>query len=50
MKEPSYIWTFDCWDRNGETQSIDIEALNKENAIIIFKAKHEDLGFDEPYQ
>ena len=43
------FWHFDCWDRHGNLQTITIEALNEENATIIFKAKHEDLGFDPPY-
>ena len=43
------FWHFDCWDRTGAMQTITIEALNEENATIIFKAKHEDLGFDPPY-
>jgi len=43
------FWNFDCWDKNGASQTITIEALNKENATIIFKAKHEGLGFDPPY-
>lgn len=43
------FWHFDCWDRTGEMQTITIEALNEENATIIFEAKHEDLGFDPPY-
>jgi hypothetical protein len=43
------FWHFDCWDRTGKLQTITIEALNEENATIIFKAKHEDLGFDPPY-
>ena len=43
------FWHFDCWDRTGEMQTITIEALNEENATIIFKAKHEDLGFEPPY-
>ncbi len=43
------FWHFDCWDRTGVMQTITIEALNEENATIIFKAKHEDLGFDPPY-
>lgn len=43
------FWHFDCWDRHGNLQTITIEALNEENATIIFKAKHENLGFDPPY-
>jgi len=43
------FWHFDCWDRTGKMQTITIEALNEENATIIFKVKHEDLGFDPPY-
>lgn len=40
---------FDCWDRNGKTSSIPIEALDTESAEIIFKNKYPDLGYDEPY-
>ena len=40
---------FDCWNTAGEIQTIEILALNKENAAIIFKSKHPDLGFDPPY-
>ena len=43
------FWHFDCWDIHGNLQTITIEALNEENATIIFKAKHENLGFDPPY-
>ena len=42
------FWYFDCWDRTGNMKTITIEALNEENATIIFKAKHEDLGYDPP--
>lgn len=42
-------WSFDCWNRYGEMQTIDIEALSEENATIIFKHEHPDLGFDPPY-
>lgn len=43
------IYWFDCWDRNGKTNSISIEALSPETAEIIFKSKYPDLGYDEPY-
>ena len=43
------FWRFDCWDKAGNIKTITIEALNEENATIIFKAKHENLGFDPPY-
>lgn len=43
------FWNFDAWDNAGKPHPITIEALNAENATIIFKAKHEDLGFDPPY-
>lgn len=46
----NYSWHFDCWDRSGEIQCITIEALNASNATIIFKHKHPNLAFDEPYQ
>ena len=42
-------WTFECWNRHGELKTIEIEALNEENATIIFQHKHPDLGFDPPY-
>lgn len=52
-KEPSIQqkthWYFDCWDRGGKTQTITIEALNKENAKIIFESKHDELSYDDPY-
>lgn len=40
---------FDCWGRDGEMKTVEIDALNKENAIIIFKAKHPEMKYDEPY-
>ncbi len=43
------FWYFDCWDRKGKTTSRQIEALNAENAEIIFKARYPDLGYDPPY-
>ena len=43
------FWHFDSWDKKGNTKTIEIEALNEENATIIFIAKHRDLGFDTPY-
>ena len=42
-------WFFDCWDKGGYMQTIEIKALNEENATIIFKAKHKDFKFDTPY-
>ena len=43
------FWYFDCWDRKGNTSSRQIEALNAENAEIIFKYRYPDLGYDPPY-
>jgi len=40
---------FDCWDRHGNTDTKTINALNIDNAQIIFKAKYPDYGYDEPY-
>lgn len=42
-------WSFECWNRYGELKTIEIEALNEENATIIFQHKHPELGFDPPY-
>lgn len=40
---------FDCWDRHGNTDTKTINALNIDNAQIIFKTKYPNLNYDEPY-
>lgn len=39
---------FDCWDRDGKTDSIPIEAFSLKDAKIIFEMKNPELEYDEP--
>ena len=43
------VYCFDCWDRKGKMKTIYIKAMDVETAKILFKDRHPDLGFDEPY-
>jgi len=40
---------FDCWDRNGNTDTKVVDAVTVEDAKAIFKERHPNFAFDEPY-
>jgi len=42
-------YMFDCYDRKGKLSCKTVVAKNKEDAILLFRAKHPDLAFDPPY-
>ena len=47
--EAKNVFYFDCWSNDGILKTKTIEALNIENAKIIFEAKYPDYQYDEPY-
>jgi len=52
LRYPEYqikTYWFDCWDRNGKSDSKSVVALTSEQAKIIFEHRYPDLGYDEPY-
>lgn len=50
IKNQGSIFSFDCWKRDGVIETKQVEALNVENAKIIFEYKYPNYGYDEPYK
>ena len=49
IKMGSNIFRFAFLTKDGDMKTKTIEALNIENAKIIFEAKYPDYQYDEPY-
>lgn len=48
-KNHKRFWYFDCTDKKGQNMTLQIEALNAVNAMIIFRSRYEGYLFDPPY-